>query len=105
MTRTQAEKLRRPPSEPLETRFPLVILGQGVYAVAYRPSPAAPGEIAARASVGLEGARVLPDDASLPRGDHHALSGADVATRPERVFLCIALALIAWVAAGVVWCG
>jgi hypothetical protein len=71
MTREEAEKLRRPPSNQLETRFPLVILGQGDYATTLDCYPG-------RCSQG--------SDNSLTTGDHHTRSGADEDARPDRVF-------------------
>jgi hypothetical protein len=77
MTRAEAEKLRRPPSQPAETRFPLVIIGQGGYA------------------------RVVTErDIPLPRGND-ARSGAVEDARPDRVFLWIFGAALAWLVAEV----
>lgn len=106
--RQKAAARRRPPSEPLETGLPVVVLGPGGdYARGYYLRVRVPGVIASRAS-GLpsrsSGARVLSGDSPLPRGDHDALSGAEVMSRPDRVFLWIVGAAFAWLVAGVtVW--
>jgi len=86
-----------------EPTTPLVILGQGEYARSYTPSPArAPGENAARASVGLGGARVLRNQTPAI-GSNDTLPGAEVMSRPDRVFLWIVGAAFAWLVAGVAY--
>lgn len=67
---------RIPPSEPFETEFPLVLFGQGEYAVGYDCSPRH-GEIAARP----------------PVGTYHSRGG--------RVFLWVLAVAFAWLVAGV----
>lgn len=84
MTREQAQQLRRPPSEPPETQFPLLILGQGDYRRAYYDC--------------------FPDRAvgvtASVRGS--TPSGADA--RPGGVFLWILAAAIVWLMLAVaVW--